>query len=371
MPWPEAAGRCTWSPTCTGPRTPRISSPTTQQGSSEDHAGLRGWSPPPTLQPDLGNASGGKDARQPSSSSVEPRHHPVSWPRLPADRYVIAADSGLDHAPALGLAVDRVVGDLDSVSGGRPAPRRALGHGDRPATRRPRTPPTPSWPSNWRSRAAAIRSIGVTGGGERLDHVLGAPARLRVTGARAGPRRGRTGTCSTSPWCTARAGSSSERSRTARSCRCSPCTAAPADGVDDRPRYPLDHESLPAGTSRGISNVGIGAPAAVSIGLGTLLVDARPTPSLATSDSRRHRERSPDASPATVVPALAGASLRHRARRRVPLRGRVRRRLAGRRAGDADAARLRLVRAPTPLRRSRPRPASRSRSPTAATPARS
>jgi len=43
--------------------------------------------------------------------------------------------------------------------------------------------------------------------------------------------------------------------------------------------YPLDHESLPAGTSRGISNLGIGAPAAVSIGLGTLLVIS-PTPGL-------------------------------------------------------------------------------------------
>jgi thiamine pyrophosphokinase len=41
--------------------------------------------------------------------------------------------------------------------------------------------------------------------------------------------------------------------------------------------YPLDHESLPAGTSRGISNLGTGAPAAVSIGLGTLLVIS-PTP---------------------------------------------------------------------------------------------
>jgi thiamine pyrophosphokinase len=34
---------------------------------------------------------------------------------LPADRFVIAADSGLDHARRLGVAVDVVVGDLDSV----------------------------------------------------------------------------------------------------------------------------------------------------------------------------------------------------------------------------------------------------------------
>lgn len=36
---------------------------------------------------------------------------------LPASSVVIAADSGLDHAVALGLAVTTVVGDMDSVSG--------------------------------------------------------------------------------------------------------------------------------------------------------------------------------------------------------------------------------------------------------------
>jgi thiamine pyrophosphokinase len=36
--------------------------------------------------------------------------------RIPAQRFVIAADSGLDQAVALGIEVDLVVGDLDSVS---------------------------------------------------------------------------------------------------------------------------------------------------------------------------------------------------------------------------------------------------------------
>ena len=34
----------------------------------------------------------------------------------PADAFVIAADSGLEHAAALGLSVDVLVGDLDSAS---------------------------------------------------------------------------------------------------------------------------------------------------------------------------------------------------------------------------------------------------------------
>ena len=41
--------------------------------------------------------------------------HPGIISLLPADRHVIAADSGMDHALALGIEVDLLVGDLDSV----------------------------------------------------------------------------------------------------------------------------------------------------------------------------------------------------------------------------------------------------------------
>lgn len=41
---------------------------------------------------------------------------PTALEGLPADARVVAADSGLDFAHALGLHVDLVVGDLDSVS---------------------------------------------------------------------------------------------------------------------------------------------------------------------------------------------------------------------------------------------------------------
>lgn len=43
---------------------------------------------------------------------------------LPERRWVIAADSGLDHAAHIGLDVDFVVGDMDSVDAGRLATHR-------------------------------------------------------------------------------------------------------------------------------------------------------------------------------------------------------------------------------------------------------
>ncbi len=47
--------------------------------------------------------------------------------RLPVPAYVIAADSGLDHAAELGLSVDRAVGDFDSVTPGARAAAEAAG----------------------------------------------------------------------------------------------------------------------------------------------------------------------------------------------------------------------------------------------------
>ncbi|MDP7066835.1 MAG: thiamine diphosphokinase [Acidimicrobiales bacterium] len=42
--------------------------------------------------------------------------HPPSLPRIPSATLVIAVDSGYEHARSLGIKVDVVVGDLDSVT---------------------------------------------------------------------------------------------------------------------------------------------------------------------------------------------------------------------------------------------------------------
>jgi thiamine pyrophosphokinase len=94
---------------------------------------------------------------------------------LPADRMVIAADSGLDHAMELGLEVDLLVGDLDSVS--EPALAEAGARGTPVERHRPDKDAT----DTELALAAAVergctRLIGVGGprpDESRLDHELG------------------------------------------------------------------------------------------------------------------------------------------------------------------------------------------------------
>ena len=92
---------------------------------------------------------------------------------LPADAHVIAADSGLDNALAVGLKPMLVVGDLDSVSPSALAWARGMGI---PIEEHPRGKDATDTEL---ALLAAIDSgasdvVMLSGGGDRLDHSMGA-----------------------------------------------------------------------------------------------------------------------------------------------------------------------------------------------------
>ena len=92
---------------------------------------------------------------------------------IPSDALVIAADSGLDHARAAGLHVDMVVGDLDSVTPGSLAWARSSGIR---IDEYPRDKDATDTELALRVAAGsdAPHIVLLGGGGDRLDHTLGA-----------------------------------------------------------------------------------------------------------------------------------------------------------------------------------------------------
>ena len=91
---------------------------------------------------------------------------------LPAGAFVIAADSGLDHATALGLGVDVLVGDLDSATA--PAVRAAEAAGVRIERHPVNKEATDLELALEHALAIGARRVTVVsgGGGARLDHHL-------------------------------------------------------------------------------------------------------------------------------------------------------------------------------------------------------
>lgn len=188
---------------------------------------------------------------------------------LPRDALVIAADSGVDHAHALGLHVDVAVGDFDSISAGGLARAKAEGARiERHPAEKDKTDLELALDEAIRVGASEIVVLGIGGG--RLDHLLANLLLLatpKFSGCRVTAYDGRVrvhvahGGAGPTPL----PGAVGEI-----------LTLLPIGGeawgiVTEGLRYPLRNGLLASGTSRGVSNVVETTPASVQLEAGTLL----------------------------------------------------------------------------------------------------
>ena len=197
-----------------------------------------------------------------------PPHRGVTA-RLPADRFVIAADSGLDHARLLGLRVDLLGGDLDSVSSAGLAAAENEGV---PIERHPTAKDAVD--TELALEAAVVRGaqriVVVTGGGDRLDQVLAGLLALVHPMVRDAVVEAWIGEAYVRAL---RGPARAELDGLAGDyVSLVPLQGTAAGIVTDGLRYPLRAEPLHAGSSRGISNEFLGGPACVSVERGALLI---------------------------------------------------------------------------------------------------
>jgi thiamine pyrophosphokinase len=183
----------------------------------------------------------------------------------PADR-VIAADSGLDHALALGVAVDVLVGDLDSVSdaGRRAASAAGVEVVEHPSAKAE----TDLELALRRALVDSPRRITVVGGhGGRLDHLLANVWLLAAPALAAVEVRALLGPALVTV----------VRSRARLQGRVGELVSllpahGPAHGVSTEGlRFSLDDEPLLPGSPRGVSNEFTAVEAAIELRAGTLV----------------------------------------------------------------------------------------------------
>lgn len=190
--------------------------------------------------------------------------------RLPdaRGRAVVAADSGVDTAIALGLPVDVVVGDLDSVTAGGLAAAEA---GGARVVRHPAAKDvTDLVLAMQEAMALGPERIDVVGGdGGRLDHLLAGTLALADPAYAGVEVRAHLGPATIhvvrGPGTTVLDGQPGALLTLVP-------VGGPALGVRTAGlRYPLRDEPLDAATTRGVSNVVDAAPATVALTAGVLL----------------------------------------------------------------------------------------------------
>ncbi len=187
---------------------------------------------------------------------------------VPPDRFVIAADSGYDHAVALGLTVDLLVGDLDSISPTGLATARCNG-----TTIEEHSPDKDATDTELALLGAVERGfdqvIGIFGGGDRLDHALA--ALFAFTAPHLAGRQ------ITLWWGDTRIvvlhdGDAVEPAGLNGEPFSLLPLHGPATGVDIvGARYPLANARLAAGSSLGVSNLFGPAPSVIRLGTGTVI----------------------------------------------------------------------------------------------------
>lgn len=188
---------------------------------------------------------------------------------LPDDAYVIAADSGLHHAADLDIAVDLVIGDMDSVDPTMLA--AAVGRGSqtqRHPANKDRTDLELAINAALDFGARKLLIVGAHTG--RLDHLLGAMGLFAATATRVEEITWIDGL-------TEIFGCVSGHPTTIKGRVGDGLSLVPASndvsGVNTEGlRWRLLDEALPTGSTRGISNVIEATPATVSVESGTLLI---------------------------------------------------------------------------------------------------
>ncbi len=193
---------------------------------------------------------------------------------LPAGAYVIAADSGMEQAPRLGLGVDLAVGDFDSVGA------EALAAAQLAGCRVERHPAAKEHTDLelglLAARAWGAERVVVVGGhGGRLDHLLANALVLAGASTRGMEVEALMGSARLG---VIRPGLAHRLHGEAGQLVTLLALGGPALGVRTVGlRYPLVEEDLHPGSTRGVSNEMDGAHASVSIRGGTLLL-VRPNP---------------------------------------------------------------------------------------------
>jgi thiamine pyrophosphokinase len=195
---------------------------------------------------------------------------PAVRAQLPGDADVIAADSGLAVATALGVPVAHLVGDMDSIDAA------AIEAAEAGGTTVQRYPDEKDATDLELALDAAIergarKVVVVDGGGDRLDHLLG-NVLLLASATFAGV--GVEAFCGSARISVARGGDPpvSIAGEPGSLVSLLP-VGGPARGiVTDGLRYPLRGEELATGTSRGVSNELVAGSAAVRLSAGNLLV---------------------------------------------------------------------------------------------------